>query len=64
MTTPVRMILDALAHADPDAPLWRYKLAELIGLGSGAIYPWRFHLAREHQRLYPGTPEGQYTLGV
>jgi hypothetical protein len=24
---------------------------------------WRFHLAREHQRLYPGTA-GQYTLGA
>jgi cation diffusion facilitator family transporter len=23
---------------------------------------WRFHLAREHQRLYPGTAQGQYTL--
>ena len=25
---------------------------------------WRFHLAREHQRLCPGTAQGQYTLGV
>jgi hypothetical protein len=25
---------------------------------------WRFHLAREHQRLYPGTVQGQYTLGA
>jgi hypothetical protein len=25
---------------------------------------WRFHLAREHQRLYPGTTRGQYTLGA
>jgi PadR family transcriptional regulator, regulatory protein PadR len=39
MTTPVRMVLDALAHADPDAPLWGYKLIELTGLGSGTIYP-------------------------
>ena len=23
---------------------------------------WRFHLAREHQRLYPGTAQGKYTL--
>ena len=23
---------------------------------------WRYHLAREHQRLYPGTAQGQYTL--
>lgn len=39
MTTPVRMILDALAHAGPDDPLWGYKLSELTGLGSGTIYP-------------------------
>jgi hypothetical protein len=25
---------------------------------------WRFHLAREHQRLYPGTAQGQYTPGA
>jgi hypothetical protein len=25
---------------------------------------WRFHLAREHQRLYPGTAQGEYTLGA
>jgi hypothetical protein len=25
---------------------------------------WRFHLAREHQRLYPGTTQGEYTLGA
>ena len=25
---------------------------------------WPFHLAREHQRLYPGTAQGQYTLGA
>jgi hypothetical protein len=25
---------------------------------------WLFHLAREHQRLYPGTAQGQYTLGA
>jgi hypothetical protein len=25
---------------------------------------WRFHLAREHQRLYPGINQGQYTLGA
>ena len=23
---------------------------------------WRFHLAREHQRLYPGTKQGQGAL--
>jgi hypothetical protein len=25
---------------------------------------WRFHLAREHQRLYPGTAQGEYALGA
>jgi hypothetical protein len=25
---------------------------------------WPFHLTREHQRLYPGTAQGQYTLGA
>jgi hypothetical protein len=25
---------------------------------------WRFHLEREHQRLHPGTTQGQYTLGA
>jgi hypothetical protein len=25
---------------------------------------WRFHLEREHQRLYPGTAQGQYALAA
>lgn len=25
---------------------------------------WRFHLEQEHQRLYPGAEQGQYTLGA
>jgi hypothetical protein len=25
---------------------------------------WRFHLEQEHQRLYPGIKQGQYTLGA
>jgi hypothetical protein len=25
---------------------------------------WRFHLKCEHQRLYPGTSQGQYALGA
>ena len=25
---------------------------------------WHFHLEREHQRLYPGIKQGQYTLGA
>jgi PadR family transcriptional regulator PadR len=39
MTTPVRMVLDALAHAGPDEDMWGYKLCEVTGLGSGTIYP-------------------------
>src|ERR1700691_827013 len=39
LTTPVRIVLDALAHVGPDSPLWGYKLTELTGLGSGTIYP-------------------------
>ena len=25
---------------------------------------WSYHLAREHQRLYPGTKQGKYALGA
>ena len=25
---------------------------------------WRFHLKCEHERLYPGVKQGQYTLGA
>ncbi len=25
---------------------------------------WRYHLAKEHQRLYPGTEQGHYTLST
>jgi hypothetical protein len=25
---------------------------------------WRYHLAREHQRLYPRTAQGNYALGA
>jgi hypothetical protein len=25
---------------------------------------WRFHLQREHQRLYPGIKQGQYMLSA
>jgi hypothetical protein len=33
-------------------------------ISSGDFEEWRFHLAREHQRLYPGTAQGQYALGA
>ena len=38
-------------------------LRALISNGDFGDY-WRFHLAREHQRLYPGTAQGQYTLSA
>ena len=38
-------------------------LRAMISNGDFEEY-WRFHLAREHQRLYPGTAQGQYTLGA
>lgn len=39
MTTPVRLVLDAMAHAKADDPLWGYRLCEQTGLGSGTVYP-------------------------
>jgi hypothetical protein len=38
-------------------------LRAVISNGDLEAY-WRFHLAREHQRLYPGTKQGQYALGA
>jgi hypothetical protein len=38
-------------------------LRAVISNGDFGEY-WRFHLAREHQRLYPGTTQGQYALGA
>ena len=49
---------------------WGLDGAEAIlhparGVGDGDFEEyWRFHLAREHPRLYPGTAQGQYTLGA
>jgi hypothetical protein len=36
-------------------------LRAVISNGDFGEY-WRFHLTREHQRLYPATTQGQYTL--
>ena len=41
----------------------KLTLRAVISNGDFKEY-WRFHLAREHQRLYPGTKQGQYTLGA
>jgi hypothetical protein len=38
-------------------------LRAVISTGDFGEY-WRFHLTREHQRLCPGTKQGQYTLGA
>ena len=38
-------------------------LRAVISNGDFTDY-WRFHLKREHQRLYPGTSQGQYALGA
>ena len=38
-------------------------LRAVIGNGDFDDY-WRFHLAREHQRVYPGTAQGQYASGA
>ena len=38
-------------------------LRAVISNGDFSEY-WRYHLTREHQRLYPGTAQGQYTLGA
>ena len=38
-------------------------LRALIANGDFDEY-WPFHLAREHQRLYPGTKQGKYALGA
>jgi hypothetical protein len=40
-----------------------FTLRAVISNGDFEEY-WRFHLKREHQRLYPGTGQGQYALGA
>jgi hypothetical protein len=38
-------------------------LRAVISNGDFGEY-WRYHLEREHERLYPGIKQGQYTLGA
>jgi PadR family transcriptional regulator, regulatory protein PadR len=53
LTTPVRLVLDVLAHAKSDEPVWGYRLCEITFLGSGTIYPILERLeAAEHVRAY------------
>jgi hypothetical protein len=61
-----RLIGDRL---DTTGARWGLEGAEAIltlrAVMSNGDHPdvyWRFHLAREHQRLYPGTAQGEYTL--
>ena len=51
------------ARRGPDGAEAILTLRAVISNGDLEEY-WRFHLAREHQRLYPGTAQGQYTLGA
>jgi hypothetical protein len=37
--------------------------ADCKGVAMGPEY-WRFHLAREHQRLYPGIKQGHYAVSI
>src|SRR5262245_61749905 len=39
LTTPVRLVLDALAQARLDEPVWGYRLCEITLLGSATVYP-------------------------
>jgi PadR family transcriptional regulator len=39
LTTPTRLVLDALLHAGPGEPMWGYRLCEQTSLGSGTVYP-------------------------
>jgi PadR family transcriptional regulator PadR len=58
MTTPVRLILDALAHAGSDELVWGYRLCEQTGLGSGTVYPILERLeAAGHVSARPETPQ-------
>lgn len=53
LTTPVRHVLEAFAHAQSGDPLWGYRLCEITTLGSGTIYPILERLeAAGHVRAY------------
>jgi hypothetical protein len=51
------------ARWGPDGAEAILTLRAVISNGDFEEY-WRFHLASEHQRLYPGTSQGQYALGA
>ena len=51
------------ARWGPDGAEAVLTLRAVISNGDFEEYG-RFHLAREHQRLYPGTTQGQYALGA
>uniref|UniRef100_UPI003F495DF8 PadR family transcriptional regulator n=1 Tax=Nonomuraea sp. CA-252377 TaxID=3240003 RepID=UPI003F495DF8 len=39
LTTPVRLVLDALLAAPPEDPLWGYRICAETDLGPGTVYP-------------------------
>jgi len=41
----------------------RYARTRIISNGDFEEH-WRFHLEREHERLYPDIEQGQYTLSA
>jgi hypothetical protein len=51
------------ARWGPDGAEAVLTLRAVISTGDFEEY-WRFHLAREHQRLYPGIERGKYILGA
>ena len=54
------VLVDGAEHQGAEAVL---TLRAVIANGDFDQY-WRYHLTREHQRLYPGTEQGQYTLSA
>ena len=62
------MIADRLDISEARDGAWTapkpvLTLRAVISNGDFEEY-WRFHLEREHQRLYPGIKQGQYALGA
>ena len=56
--------MEAYCAVPPDDPFAAEAVLTLRAVISNGDFEeyWHFRLAREHQRLYPGTKPGQYTL--
>jgi PadR family transcriptional regulator, regulatory protein PadR len=39
LTKPTLAVLDVLLAADPDDPVWGFRICEEADLGSGSVYP-------------------------